>query len=279
MAWQFYGEYLNDLRKEVAGVLTPPSTVAFCALGTESPISLYDSRDPSSANPIPNGSMSTGVQIGSAGVDIIGNAYFYAQPGRYTPIIDGVTYPPITVYPDVDDLAALGGASTSSSGRTLQLLTASTRSITNQSNIASGVTLGDWGWALNPGDVYRFDGCLFPNSTRPAGFKLQCQASGTGVVMGYVMRGPHVAEWNQYDVTEHRDTTVTSASNGPQSFGGFAATGSSDSYVEIIGGYVALPSSAPAPGAVTWKFAQASPTSDTTTVKDMMSALSVVKLS
>lgn len=280
--WTFNGVYFQDVRKEIAGILTPPTVVSICSYGTANPIALYADRV-STAAQIPNGPMTTGVPIGSPGIDVTGNCFFFAPPGLYTPWLEGVRYPPIQILPDNDDLAALGGSSTSSSGQTLQLKTASTRASTDDGNtggnLASAITLSDWSITLNPGSAFRFDGTLAMQSTFAAGTKLAVTASGTGAALWCVLRGPHVSDRGQQDSTMHRDVVMNGASLGAQKFGGYGAA-LSDGYVEILNGFVSLPSSAPAPGLLRFRFAQATTTAGvTTTAYDLKSVLSVVQLS
>jgi hypothetical protein len=102
----FAGQYgPNDLR--AGPTLTLPGTVFIYAVGTTTPVTLYTDRTmgTTASNPL-----TTGVSADTAGVDLQGNALWFAPVGRYDMNVDGATYT-VAVYPDPEDLTnAMSGA-------------------------------------------------------------------------------------------------------------------------------------------------------------------------
>lgn len=81
----------EDLRQQdpVTLKLTNPASVTVCTLGTSTPITLYtdETMATTASNPL-----ATNVATDAPGLDVNGNAKFFAVPGKYTLLVDGRTY-------------------------------------------------------------------------------------------------------------------------------------------------------------------------------------------
>ena len=163
----------TDLRKwnSTAQQLQAPSEVSVYLPGTSTPAELFTASD--GLTDATNNPVTTGVAVGSTGLDVDGNLMFYAAPGHYDYVADGERFPCV-VYHNPDDVAAALAASSSGGGQAGNILTLGSDAISVSGDPVTGqIVMADFTTPLVPGDPgYRFAGQVLVYSTSAAGFAM-----------------------------------------------------------------------------------------------------------